>query len=47
MIELYAYAGVAVFVLALVAVSVKVLREYERGVVFMLGRVWKVEGPGP
>lgn len=24
----------------------KVLREYERGVVFMLGRFWKVKGPG-
>ena len=46
MVELYAYTGVAVFVLALVAVSVKVLREYERGVVFLLGRFWKVKGPG-
>ena len=26
--------------------SIKVLREYERGVVFMLGRFWKVKGPG-
>ncbi|MED5353164.1 MAG: SPFH domain-containing protein, partial [Nitrospinota bacterium] len=25
---------------------VKVLREYERGVVFLLGRFWKVKGPG-
>ena len=24
----------------------KVLREYERGVVFLLGRFWKVKGPG-
>ena len=24
----------------------KVLREYERGVIFMLGRYWKVKGPG-
>ncbi len=24
----------------------KVLREYERGVIFMLGRFWKVKGPG-
>lgn len=24
----------------------RVLREYERGVVFMLGRFWKVKGPG-
>jgi len=26
--------------------SVRILREYERGVVFMLGRFWKVKGPG-
>jgi regulator of protease activity HflC (stomatin/prohibitin superfamily) len=37
-------------VLVVVAVvlfnSIKILREYERGVVFMLGRFWKVKGPG-
>ncbi|MFA7388587.1 MAG: SPFH domain-containing protein, partial [Thiohalobacteraceae bacterium] len=26
--------------------AVRILREYERGVVFMLGRFWKVKGPG-
>lgn len=26
--------------------AIKVLREYERGVVFQLGRFWKVKGPG-
>jgi regulator of protease activity HflC (stomatin/prohibitin superfamily) len=26
--------------------SIKILREYERGVVFQLGRFWKVKGPG-
>jgi regulator of protease activity HflC (stomatin/prohibitin superfamily) len=26
--------------------SIKILREYERGVVFMLGRFYKVKGPG-
>jgi regulator of protease activity HflC (stomatin/prohibitin superfamily) len=26
--------------------SIRVLREYERGVVFQLGRFWKVKGPG-
>ncbi|WP_407637826.1 slipin family protein [Legionella adelaidensis] len=26
--------------------SLRVLREYERGVVFMLGRFWRVKGPG-
>ncbi|MGE0630152.1 MAG: slipin family protein [Hyphomicrobiaceae bacterium] len=29
-----------------VASSIRILREYERGVVFMLGRLWKVKGPG-
>jgi len=26
--------------------SVRILREYERGVVFVLGRFWRVKGPG-
>ncbi|MBL6952157.1 MAG: slipin family protein [Alphaproteobacteria bacterium] len=26
--------------------SLKILREYERGVVFVLGRFWRVKGPG-
>lgn len=30
----------------LLAYSIRILREYERGVVFMLGRFWKVKGPG-
>jgi len=34
------------FIIALLAASLKILREYERGVVFMLGRFWKVKGPG-
>lgn len=34
-------------VLALFAFSsIKILREYERGVIFLLGRFWKVKGPG-
>ena len=34
-------------VLIIVLVSMlKILREYERGVVFMLGRFWSVKGPG-
>jgi regulator of protease activity HflC (stomatin/prohibitin superfamily) len=33
-------------VIAFVAFSIRILREYERGVVFMLGRFWKVKGPG-
>lgn len=31
---------------AVLLYSFRVLREYERGVVFMLGRFWKVKGPG-
>ena len=33
-------------VVALLGASLRILREYERGVVFMLGRFWKVKGPG-
>ncbi len=32
--------------LFLILASLRILREYERGVVFMLGRFWKVKGPG-
>ncbi|MGJ9418281.1 slipin family protein [Massilia sp. CMS3.1] len=35
-----------VVALVLLAMSVRVLREYERGVVFQLGRFWGVKGPG-
>jgi len=38
--------GVLVLVVILVAWSVYILREYERGVVFQLGRFWLVKGPG-
>jgi regulator of protease activity HflC (stomatin/prohibitin superfamily) len=36
----------AAIVLALFFSAFKVLREYERGVVFMLGRFYRVKGPG-
>ncbi len=36
----------ALFVLWLVILSIRVLREYERGVVFTLGRFTRVAGPG-
>jgi regulator of protease activity HflC (stomatin/prohibitin superfamily) len=32
--------------LLLVGSALRILREYERGVVFQLGRFWKVKGPG-
>ena len=39
--------GAVFIVLALVLLSMfRVLREYERGVIFMLGRFYKVKGPG-
>jgi regulator of protease activity HflC (stomatin/prohibitin superfamily) len=34
------------FVALLFFAAVKILREYERAVVFQLGRFWKVKGPG-
>jgi regulator of protease activity HflC (stomatin/prohibitin superfamily) len=37
---------VAVLLLILFGMSVRILREYERAVVFQLGRFWKVKGPG-
>jgi regulator of protease activity HflC (stomatin/prohibitin superfamily) len=40
-------SGFVVLLLALFAASsLRILREYERGVVFQLGRFWKVKGPG-
>jgi regulator of protease activity HflC (stomatin/prohibitin superfamily) len=37
---------IAVFILALLVNSIKILKEYERGVVFTLGRFTGVKGPG-
>jgi regulator of protease activity HflC (stomatin/prohibitin superfamily) len=39
-------AGLVLIVAVLVMMSVRVLREYQRGVVFQLGRYWAVKGPG-
>ena len=38
--------GVVVLLVALLVASLRILREYDRGVVFQLGRFWKVKGPG-
>ena len=39
--------GIITFVLLLLVIfSFRILWEYERGVVFLLGRFWKVKGPG-
>ena len=37
---------ILVVIVLLVFSAFRILREYERGVVFMLGRFWKVKGPG-
>jgi regulator of protease activity HflC (stomatin/prohibitin superfamily) len=38
--------GLVILVAILVIASFRILREYQRGVVFMLGRFWRVKGPG-
>ncbi|MCG7992936.1 MAG: hypothetical protein JAY98_15500 [Candidatus Thiodiazotropha lotti] len=43
---LYFYAVILFLLIAFLASALKILREYERGVVFMLGRFWRVKGPG-
>lgn len=39
-------AIVILLLVMLAAASLRILREYERGVVFQLGRFWRVKGPG-
>ena len=47
MIDLqFGLAPLFLLLLFLVVASIKILREYERGVIFLLGRFWKVKGPG-
>ncbi|MES9945122.1 MAG: slipin family protein [Candidatus Thiodiazotropha sp.] len=43
---LYFYAVILFLVIAFLTSALKILREYERGVVFLLGRFWRVKGPG-
>jgi len=41
------FVGIIIFLaLAVLFNAIKILREYERGVIFQLGRFWKVKGPG-
>ena len=42
----YALYAVIAIVVLLIASAIRILREYERGVIFLLGRFWKVKGPG-
>ena len=47
MIEIgFGIGTLVLLLLMLLAMSVRILREYERGVVFQLGRFWAVKGPG-
>jgi regulator of protease activity HflC (stomatin/prohibitin superfamily) len=46
MIEQIGVGGIFILVIIIIAASLRILREYERGVVFLLGRFWKVKGPG-
>ncbi|MCK9563436.1 MAG: slipin family protein, partial [Bacteroidales bacterium] len=39
-------AVLAVLLVMIIVSAIRILREYERGVIFMLGRFWKVKGPG-
>ena len=41
----YAFMGIAILVLVILFYSLRILREYERGVIFLLGRFWGVKGP--
>lgn len=42
----FGFGLLPLLVIVLLASALRVLREYERGVVFQLGRFWKVKGPG-
>ena len=40
------YAAIITFAVVILASALKILREYERGVIFLLGRFQRVKGPG-
>jgi regulator of protease activity HflC (stomatin/prohibitin superfamily) len=42
----FGFSGFFILIVLLLFSSFRILREYERGVVFQLGRFWKVKGPG-
>ena len=47
--DFFGWIGFSVPILIVVILllySFRILREYERGVVFLLGRLWKIKGPG-
>ena len=46
MINLVEYMAPLILLVAIIISAVRILREYERGVIFFLGRFQKVKGPG-
>jgi regulator of protease activity HflC (stomatin/prohibitin superfamily) len=49
MIDLSIWSGLLIPIVIVVVIlfyAFRILREYERAVVFLLGRLWKVKGPG-
>ena len=46
MLDYFTYAAIALLVIIFFSQAIRVLREYERGVVFTLGRFTGVKGPG-
>ncbi len=42
----YFFGIIAFVLLGIIFNAIKILREYERAVIFQLGRFWKVKGPG-
>jgi regulator of protease activity HflC (stomatin/prohibitin superfamily) len=42
----YSWTGVVLILVLVLASSFRILREYERGVIFLIGRFWRVKGPG-
>jgi regulator of protease activity HflC (stomatin/prohibitin superfamily) len=46
MLDYLTYAAIALLVIIFLSQAIRILREYERGVVFTLGRFTGVKGPG-
>jgi regulator of protease activity HflC (stomatin/prohibitin superfamily) len=42
----FGFGWLFILIMALLFSSLRILREYERGVIFLLGRFWRVKGPG-
>ena len=47
MLDYLPYLFVAVIAVVFLTSAIRILREYERGVVFTLGRYHRDQGPGP